>query len=108
MARSWHHRYRRIIDAYRTKLMEVDPRACETVDDKLWAMGEEWVADRRELDLDAFMTASEMARRFGLNAYDIRNWATRHPALIPKHRVGAKTLFRVRDVLKYQAGVCDG
>ncbi len=39
--------YRRIIDAYRTKLMEVSPSACNEVDDLMWAEGDKWIADQR-------------------------------------------------------------
>ena len=98
----WHTRYRRIIDAYRSRLMQISPKACDEVDDQMYAAGEKWVADQRPIDLDALLSAAEIAERFGLREHDIRNWATRHPDKIPIHRVGRKVRFRVRDVLKHR------
>lgn len=99
-----HARYRRLIDAYRGKLLEVDPAACDAVDDQVWGWGEKWVVDDRPIDLDRLMSAGEIADRFGFNAHNIRDWARRHPDRIPKHKRGGRSLFRLRDVLTYQAG----
>lgn len=101
----WHLRYRRIIDAYRGKLLEVSPSACNEVDDKLWAMGEGWVSDDRELDLDKLMTAREIAERFGLSQQNIRDWARRHPDKIKTYKQGHKAYYLLREVLSYQAGI---
>lgn len=84
--------------------MEVDPRACDAVDVQMINSGERWVCDERPLDLDALMSAREIADRFGLEVHDIRNWARRHPEKIraQKHKNGVRYL--VRDVLKYHLG----
>lgn len=104
MNRPWHDRYRRIIDAYRAKLMEISPTSCKSVDIKVEDLGEGWVSDDREIDLDRLMTAGEIAERFGLKPHNIRDWARRHPERITTHKQGSKTLFQVRDVLRYQSG----
>lgn len=95
--------YRRIIDAYRTKLMEVNPSACNEVDDYLWETGEGWVSDTREIDLDQLWTAREISERFGVTQQNVRDWARRHPDKITTHKRGHKALYSVREVLHYQA-----
>lgn len=104
MDRPWHDRYRRIIDAYRASLMQVNPAACKAVDIRVDTWGESWVTDEREVDLDKLMTAGEIAERFGLKPHNIRDWARRHPERITTHKQGSKTLFQVREVLRYQSG----
>lgn len=95
--------YRRIIDAYRAKLMEVSPAACNEVDDQMWHEGNGWVCDDREIDLDQLWTAKEIAERFGLSQQNVRDWARRHPDQITTHKRGSKALYSVREVLRYQA-----
>jgi hypothetical protein len=102
VARSWHTRYRRIIDAYRIALMEVSPSKCNEVDDRMWVAGEKWLVDEAPIDPDALMTAREIATRFGLKPYDIRNWSNRHPEALPAHRIENRVLFRLGDVLWFQ------
>lgn len=97
----WHKRYRKIIDAYRGKLMEVNPAASNEVDDRMWASGEGWVCDDRPPELDRLMTAREIAERHGLEMHNIRAWARRHPDRIATHRKGGKCYFSVREVLAY-------
>lgn len=97
----WHARYRRIIDAYRIKLMEISPSACNAVDDRMWKAGEKWVCDDRPIDLDRFMTAQEIAERFGLEVHDIRNWA-RRSGTIGTLKAERKVYYRLRDVLAYR------
>lgn len=99
----WHTRYRRIIDAYRAKLREVSPAACNEVDDKLWSAGEKWISDDTEIALDQLMTAREIAERFGLSVQNIRDWARRHPDRITTHKRGRQALYQLRQVLMYQA-----
>jgi hypothetical protein len=101
---SLHTRYRRIIDAYRAKLMEVNPRACDEVDDWLYDLGEGWVSDDRPLELDKPMTAGQIAKRFGLEVHNIRAWARRHPDKIRKISVEGNVLFIPREILAYRAG----
>lgn len=85
--------------------MEVDPTACDRVDDLMWADPDtKWVADNSPLDLDALMTAPELVERFGLAKHDIQNWSRRYPDSIPvMGKKGNKNLYRVRDVLRYRA-----
>jgi hypothetical protein len=99
----WHFRYRRIIDAYRSKLLEVDERACMSVDIKVEDWGDGWVTDERPVDPNRLMTAREIADQFGLTVYNIRDWSRRHPDLVPKNIVEGKVLFRLGDVLRYRA-----
>lgn len=93
--------YRMIIDAYRSKLMEISPSACNEVDDRMFTLGEKWVSDERPFSADDFMTAAEIADRFGYKVYDIRNWANRNPDLIPPYRDGRRVRYRLGDVLRY-------
>jgi hypothetical protein len=95
--------YRRLIDAYRGKLLEVDPAACDAVDDKVWGWGDQyrWVVDNNPIDPDSFMTARQIAERFGLEVHNIRAWARRHPDKIRTHRQGGRVLYLLREVLAY-------
>lgn len=79
--------------------MELNPIACAAVD----ATVEDWVSDDSPIEMDRYLSASEIANRFGLSAHNIRDWSRRHPDKVPKHKMGGKALFLVRDVLKYQA-----
>lgn len=101
----WHTRYRRIIDAYRFKLLEVDQLACRVVDGQMYDAGEAWITNGSDSppDLDRLMTAKEIADEFGFSAQNVKDWARRHPELITKHREGGRVLFRLRQVLRYQA-----
>ncbi|BCP41482.1 hypothetical protein MINTMi27_15750 [Mycobacterium intracellulare] len=96
--------YRRIIDAYRSKLMEVDLEACDEVDFKMsQSRDTKWVCDDRPIDLDRWMSAREMAERFGFKPHNIRDWARRHPDQIHPRKVDGKVLFLVREVLQVNA-----
>jgi hypothetical protein len=81
--------------------MEVNPTACNEVDDRMWSAKEGWVCDDRPPELDRLMTAREIAERHGLETHNIRAWARRHPDKITTHRQGGKVLFAVREVLSY-------
>jgi len=94
-----HTRYRRIIDAYRICLMELDAKACNEVDDRVWGWGERWLVDERPLDLDRLMTAQEIAERTGLQAHNVRDWARRNPDKITKVKCGGRALYRLREVM---------
>jgi hypothetical protein len=100
----WHTRYRRIIDSYRTKLMEISPAACNAVDDKLWAAGEKWLVNEAPIDLDRLMSAREIAEQFGLTEQNVRDWARRHRDKVPTHKQSnGRALYCLRDVLRYKA-----
>ena len=103
----WHTRYRRIIDSYRTALAECDDQACRLVDARMIEFGEGWVATGGEdpVDVHAVKTAGEIAKQFGFNPWDIQNWHRRHPEKVPVvgKKPDGKNLYRVGDVLAYQA-----
>ena len=102
---SWHIRYRRIIDAYRGKLMQVSPAACNEVDDRMWAAGERWLVNEAPIDPDRLMSAREIAEQFGFTEQNVRDWARRHPDRVPTYKQSdGRALYRLRDVLKYRAG----
>lgn len=82
--------------------MEVSPAACNALDDKLWD-SDRWVSDNSEIQLEQLMTAREIADRFGFSVQNIRDWARRHPDKITTHKRGRQALYRLREVLKYQA-----
>lgn len=96
--------YRRIIDAYRSKLLEVNPAACNEVDDQMWAEGEKWLVNDSPIDMDAKMTAREIAERFGLTQQNVRDWARRHPDKIKTHKRGRQSLYLLREVLAVANG----
>jgi hypothetical protein len=100
----WHKRYRRIIDSYRTALQEVAPNVCRLVDGRMYEFGEGWVSEGdNPVDINRLMSVSQIAEEFGFNPWNIKDWARRHPDLIPKHRFGNRVLYRLGDVLRYQA-----
>jgi hypothetical protein len=100
---AYHIRYRRIIDSYRTALQEVDPHACRLVDARMYEFGEGWVSEDAPVDVNRLMSAKEIADEFGFNPWNIKDWARRHPDRIPKHQFGTRILFRLGDVLAFQA-----
>lgn len=103
----WTTRYRRIIDVYRLKLREIDPLECRFLDAQMEDMGEGWVvaSDRSTdpPDLNRLMSAGEIAAEYGLTRHWIYDWARRHPDKIQKHKAGGRVLFRLGEVLRYQA-----
>lgn len=96
-------RLRRIIDVYRTCLMEADEHTCRLVDARMIEFGQGWVCSESVIDVNRMVTAQEIAEEFGINTWNVHDWARRHPDLIPKHKKGSRTLFRLGDVLTYQA-----
>ncbi|QFG10324.1 excise [Mycobacterium phage DyoEdafos] len=97
-------RYRRIIDHYRTALADIDLEACLVVDKKMAEYGQPWVSDNSIIDVNEMLSAKQLAERFGLSEWNVRDWARRHPERIRKHKAAnGRTLFRVGDVLTYHA-----
>ncbi|ADL71052.1 hypothetical protein LEBRON_89 [Mycobacterium phage LeBron] len=97
-------RYRRIIDHYRSALAEADYEACAKVDNQMVEYGQGWVCDNSIIDVNEMLSAKELAERFGLSEWNVRDWARRHPDKIRKHKAAnGRTLFRVGDVLTYHA-----
>jgi len=105
MAADWHSRYRRIIDSYREALMLRDPPMCRSIDASMADKGEGWVSagDGNQIDVNRMMSAKEIADEFGFNPWNIKDWARRHPDKIAKHQRGSRVVFRLGDVLAYQA-----
>ena len=100
----FHTRYRAIIDIYRNALLGVDPDLCARIDAKMVEKGQGWVADSNEaIDLDRYMTATEIAKEFFFSAQNVRDWARNNPDKIKKHKVGGSTLYHLREVVAYHA-----
>lgn len=99
----WRTRYRRIIDSYRTALLECAPEACRLVDARMVEFGESWVCGDSQVDVNRFMSAKEIADEFGFQPWNIQDWARRHPDKVRKYKVGRNVLFRLGDVLSFQA-----
>lgn len=97
-------RLKRIIDHYRSALAEVDYEACANLDNLMVNCGQGWVCDNSIVDVNEMLSAKQMAEKFGLVEFDVRNWSRRHPELIRKHKAAnGRTLYRVGDVLTYHA-----
>ena len=74
------------------------------VDKQMIQYGQPWVCDNSIIDVNEMMSAKQLAERFGLSEWDVRNWARRNPELIRTHKAAnGRTLFRVGDVLTYSA-----
>lgn len=99
----WRTRYLRVIDSYRTALKEVDPEVCRLVDARMEEFGEGWITRDTPVDVNRLMTARQIADEFGLSPWNVMDWSRRHPDMVPKHKRGGTTLFRLGDVLRYQA-----
>jgi len=97
----WHTRYRRIIDSYRTALQGVDPGACRLVDARMVEFGEEWVATDEIPDVNAIMSAPEIARQFGFNPWDVHNWV--RAGNLTRYGTDTRPKYRLGDVLAFQA-----
>lgn len=97
-------RLKRIIDSYRTALMEVDPATCRLVDARMVEFGQGWVCSTTVIDVERLVTAQEVAEEFGINPWNVHDWSRRHPEVIPKRgKSVGKTLYRLGDILNYQA-----
>lgn len=97
-------RLKRIIDSYRTALMDIDPTACRHLDARMAEFGQGWVAGNVVIDVNNLVTAQEVAEQFGLQPWNVHDWSRRHPDAIPKRGAkDGKTLYRLGDILAYQA-----
>jgi hypothetical protein len=97
----WHTRYRRIIDSYRTALKDAAPEACRLVDARMAEFGEEWVGNDDPVDINRIMSAPDIAKEFGFNAWDIHNWA--RAGKLHRHGTDSRPKYRLGDVLAYHA-----
>ncbi|MBF4194610.1 hypothetical protein [Mycolicibacterium phlei] len=97
-------RLKRIIDSYRTALMEVDPQTCRLIDARMVAYGQKWITSDVVVDVERLVTAQEVAEQFDINPWNVHDWARRHPDKIPRRgKKNGKTLFRLGDIIAYQA-----
>ena len=94
---------KRIAESYRTALLEVAPDVCKLLDARMIEYGQRWICSDTVIDVNRMVTAREVAEEFGLPPWAVHDWARRHPDLIPKHRKGGNVLFRLGDILAYQA-----
>lgn len=93
-------RYRRIIDHYRNELYDADLERCLEIDALMAKYGQAWISDNGIIDVNAMMTARELAEKHGLSEWDIRNWE--RAGHIIGFRSGRKVLFRQGDVLAWR------
>lgn len=97
-------RYRRIIDSYRTALMNSDPATCRIVDARMQEFGQTWLVSGVIVDVERLVTAQEVAEEFDINPWNVHDWASRHPDRVPRRgKRDGKTLFRLGDIIAYQA-----
>lgn len=96
-------RLKRIAESYRTALMEVDPGTCRLLDVRMIECGQGWICRDTIVDTNRMVTAQEVSEEFGIPPWTVHDWARRHPELIPKHKKNGRALFRLGDLLRYQA-----
>jgi hypothetical protein len=90
-----------VADQYRKELYRVDAEACHLVDLVMIRAGQSWVCDDTIVDVDELLTIRQLAVRFGVQPYVIRDLIAKHG--IPtrgKIDMGKAFLYRVGDVLK--------
>lgn len=97
----WHTRYRRIIDSYRTALRECDPTACRHLDARMVEFGEAWVCNDDPPNVNAIMSAPDIAREYGFNPWDVHNWV--RAGNLKRYGTETRPQYRLGDVLAYQA-----
>jgi hypothetical protein len=74
------------------------------IDRKMADYGQPWVSDNSVVDVNEMLSAKAFAERFGISEWNVRDWSRRHPDKIRKHKAAnGRTLFRVGDVLTYDA-----
>lgn len=97
-------RHRRIIEILLSALAEDAPSRYEEIREFLAEHGQRWAVSDRIINVEDLVTAPEVAEEFGLEAFNVRDWARRHPDAIPRRgKRGNQTLYRLGDVLAYQA-----
>ena len=86
--------------------MAVDPANCKLVDARMCEYGETWVCDLEVVDVNKEKTVNEIYAQFGsgFEPWLIHTWAQQAPDRLPKRgERDGKVLYRVGDVLAYQA-----
>ncbi len=90
-----------VADKYRQELNRVDPEACRHVDVMMVHAGQSWVCDDSIVDVDELLTIRQLAARFGVQPYVIRDLIAKHGiSTRGKVDMGKAFLYRVGDVLK--------
>lgn len=97
-------RLKRIIDSYRSALMEADPGTCRIIDARMAEYGQGWLSSGVRIDVERLVTAQELSQEFDINPWNVKDWARRHPDQIPRRgEKGGKTLYRLGDIILFQA-----
>lgn len=91
----------RIIDQYREALQQVDPAACQSLDNRMRAWGQGWVCNNEIVDVNEMASAKSIADRHPVSVWDIYNWE--RDGLYSGKKVGARKLYKVGDVLAAMA-----
>ena len=91
-----------MVDQYRVRLYESDPRLCRLVDEIMIRVGQGWVCDDGVVDLNELMTAQDIERRHGISLTAIRKIALRNGVEVRGKR-GKWNLYRLGDILSARA-----
>lgn len=93
-----------IAEFYRRALMEADRQACRDADGQMYRWGQGWISeDYERVDVERMMSARQIQDEFGIQQWKVFDWARRHPEFIPKLKKDGRVLFRLGDVLVFQA-----
>ena len=92
---------RRLLQCYRTALMDIDPKSCSKLDEFATTHGHTWVSPAPIIAADDdLIDATEAAAIAGVAVQTIRQWAYRQH--IQRHYAnGHPTRYRVGDILGY-------
>lgn len=96
-------RARRIANSYRTALLTVAPDLCAQLDAKAVELGQAWVTPLETdiVDLDEALTAEQIGALLCVTPRTVRMWGYRkHIEVLGDD---GKPMYRLRDVLDYQA-----
>jgi len=84
--------------------MDADPSTCRIIDARMQEYGQTWITSDLVVDVERLVTAQEVSEEFDINPWNVHDWARRHPDQIPKRgKKDGKTLFRLGDIIVYQA-----
>lgn len=91
---------RRIALLYRDELRKANEGACDVLDSNMRQWGQHWVTDDDIVDLEALVTKGELASRFGIRPWQVRDWSKRWPDRLPIRGMRAnRNLYRLGDAL---------
>lgn len=96
-------RARRIAQSYRHALESVDPELCHDLDERAIKVGQGWIRplEMPVTDLDAVLTAEQLAAMFYLKPRTIRMWGYR--GQVPVYGKKGKPEYRLGDVIDHLA-----